>query len=58
MEIIVRVVPMIGRRGQDGVQIDRRDAQVLEVVEMLDHTKQIPALEAERGRGAVPWFEV
>ena len=49
--VVVRVVTVVGRRGEDGIQVQRRDAELAQVVEMLGDAQQIAAFETgTRGR--------
>ena len=57
MEVVVRVVAMVRRRLEDRREIDRRDTELVEVVEVLDHAQQVAALEAMVGRWCVPRLE-
>jgi hypothetical protein len=56
-QVVVRVVAVVGRRGEDRVEVDRRDAQSLEVVQVVDHAVQVTALEPVVGRRGVPGLE-
>jgi hypothetical protein len=57
LEVVVGVVAVIGRRGEDRCQVQRRYPEVAEIVEVLDDTEQITALEPKRSRGNVPRLE-
>jgi hypothetical protein len=48
------VVAVVRRRGEDRVQVDRVDAEILEVVEVLDHAEQVATLEPKERRRRVP----
>ena len=57
-EVVVGVIAMVGGGREDGRQVDRRDAQVIQVRQVLGDAEQVAALEAVRRRRAVPWFEL
>ena len=44
--VVVGVVAVVRGRGEDRVQVERRDAQVAQVVEVLGDAQQVAALEA------------
>ena len=44
MEVVVRVVAVVRRGLEDRRQVDRRNAEVLQVVEPLDDAEQVAAL--------------
>src|SRR5690606_3318983 len=56
--VVVRVIAVVGGRGEDGVEVDGVDAQRLEVIELLDDAEQIAALEAVVRRRRVPRLQV
>ena len=56
--IVVRVIAMIRGRLKDGAEIQRVNAKVREIVEVVDHAQQIAALEAVRGRRGLPGLQV
>ncbi len=52
--VIGGVVFVVGRRFEDGVEVDDRHAQVLQVIQLVDHALQVAAVEIEAvGAGAV-----
>src|SRR5947209_13930695 len=56
--VILGVIPMVRRGLENGVEIDRRYSEVLEIVKMLDDPHEIPTLEPmHRGR-ALPRLEI
>ncbi len=58
MVVIKGMIAVIGGGHEDWVEVDGGDAQVLQVVELFDHTLQVTALEAEAGGGRFPWLNV
>ena len=51
--VVVRVVAVVGRRGEDGIQIEGGNAQVVQVVEVVDDAVEVAALKPLFfGRGA------
>ena len=57
-QIILGVIPMVGRALEDGAQVERVHAQVLQVVQLLGHAQQVAALKAVVGGLVVPWLQV
>ena len=57
LEVVVRVVAVVRGRLEDRRQVDRGDAEVLEVVEPLGDAEQVAALEPVRRRRRVPRLE-
>ena len=53
-EVVVRVVAMVRRRGEDRVEVERVDTQVREIRQPLRDPQQVAALEAVPGRRVVP----
>ncbi len=49
---------MIGRGLEDGAEVEGGNAQVLQVVEVLDDADQVAPFEAMLGRRAVPRLQV
>ena len=56
-EVVVRVISVVRRRREDRVQVERVDAQVLEIAELVGEAAQVAALEPVGGRGRVPALE-
>jgi hypothetical protein len=44
--VVVRVVAVVGRRRKDGVQVEGRHPQVVEVIEGVNDAVEVSALEA------------
>ena len=44
-QVIGGVIPVVGRRFEDRVEVDRRDAQVLQVIQLVDQALQVAAVE-------------
>ncbi len=57
-EVVVGVIAMIGGRGEHGVQVERRDAETLQAIEVLDDPVEVAALEAADRRRSVPGLEL
>ena len=57
VEVVVRVVAVVRGRAEDRGQVERGDAQVLEVVEVLRDPEQVAALEPVVRRRGVPRLE-
>ena len=53
-EVVVGVVAMVAPRGEDRVEVDRRDAEVGEVVEPFRHAVEVAPLVAVHGGRRVP----
>jgi hypothetical protein len=56
-QVVVRVVPVVRRRGEDGCQVQRRDPEVDQVRQPLGDPQQVAALEPVLCRGVVPGLE-
>ena len=54
LEVVIRVVPVVRRGGEHRIEVDRVDAEPLEMVEVFDHAEQVTALEAVDRRRRVP----
>ena len=54
--IIVRVIPVVGSRLEDRIEIDRIDAKVFEVIQLFVNPIRSPLCNRDSG-GAVPFFE-
>ncbi len=52
--VVVGVVAMVGGRLEDGIEVQRGDPEVAEVVEPLGDAHQVATLEAVAGGGSVP----
>jgi len=52
------MVAVIGSRGEDRVEVDGRDAQLLQVVEMFCDAQKVAALEAMDSGCRVAWLQV
>ena len=57
LEVVVRVVAVVGGRLEDRRQVQRVDAERLDVVEVLDDPEEVAALEAVVRRRGVPRLE-
>ncbi len=55
--IVVRVITMIGSRSKDRVEVQRRDSQILQVIEILGDPIQIAAFETVMRGRRVPRFK-
>ena len=56
-QVVVGVIPMVGGGLEDRCEVERGDAEVLEVAQVLSDPEQVTALEpVHRGR-SVPGFE-
>ena len=55
--IIVRVIPVVGSRLEDRIEIDRIDAKVFEVIQLFVNPDQISTFITVDSGGAVPFFE-
>ncbi len=49
-EVVGRVVPVVGRRGEDGVEVQRRDAPLGKVVEVRRDAREVAAVEVAAQR--------
>ena len=56
--VVVRVVAMVRRRLEDRREVDGVDAQVLQVIEVLDDADQVAPLVAVIGRRSAPLVQV
>jgi hypothetical protein len=56
--VVVRVVAVVGRGGKDGVQVEGRDAQVVQIVEIVDDAVEVAALKSLFLGGSAPWLEI
>ena len=56
--VVVRVIPMVGGRPEDGVEVDRGDPEVGQPVEVLGNAEEVAALVAVERRGRVPRLEI
>jgi len=54
----VRVITMIRGGLKDWIQVDGSDAQLNEIIQMLDDAEQIAALESKCGGWRIPRFKV
>src|SRR5258708_4346887 len=52
------MVTMIGCRRENRCEVDRGNAEVLQIVQMFGDTAQIAALKAISRWGSVPWLKV
>jgi hypothetical protein len=52
------VIPVVGSRLENGVEINRRYPQVLQVIQMFDDPEQIATFETVRCGGRFPGFQV
>ena len=52
--VVVGVIAVIGGRGENGREIQRRHAQVAQLVEVLGDTQQVATLVAVNGRWRLP----
>src|ERR1041384_4957828 len=55
--IIVGMITMVGGRGKDRVEIESRDPQGFQVIQVLRNPKQIAALETIWRGGRIPGLE-
>ena len=56
LEIIHRVIAMVGGREKDRVQIDRIDPQIKQVIHAVNDPLNIPAMKTLVGRFGVPGY--
>ncbi len=57
LEVVHGVVAVVGRGGEDGVEVDGLHPEVQEVGELLRHPPKRPPLEAPEARGGLPGLE-
>ena len=55
--VIVSVVAVVGRGLEYRVEVNRGDAEVFQIIQLLINAHQIPAFVAVDGGGGVPFFE-
>ena len=58
VEVVVGVIAVIGGGGEHGVQVQRRDAQAAESVEVGDDSVEVAALEAMWRRWCLPGLQL
>ncbi len=56
-EVVIGVVAVIARRGKHGIQVERVDAQLLQIVQAVHDAEQVATLVALLGRGRAPLLE-
>src|SRR5690554_5565763 len=57
LEVVVRVVAVVGARREDRVQVDRVAPEVLDVRKAFDNAGKVPAEEVLSGRRGAPRFD-
>jgi hypothetical protein len=58
LQIVRRVIAVVAPRREDRIEVDRRDPEVIQVIQLLADSPQIPTLKpGESGRGP-PWLDI